>query len=28
MSDRDLRMGAWNNRRQWNMEVGRGRQTF
>ena len=28
MSERDLRMGEWNNRRQWNMEVGRGRQTF
>jgi hypothetical protein len=21
MSERDLRMGEWNNRRQWNMEV-------
>jgi hypothetical protein len=28
MSERDLRMGEWNNRRQWNMEVGRRRQTF
>ena len=28
MSERDLRMGEWNNRRQWNMEVGRCRQTF
>jgi len=28
MSERDLRMGGWNNRRQWNMEVGRHRQTF
>jgi len=25
---RDLRMGEWNNRRQWNMKVGRRRQTF
>jgi hypothetical protein len=23
-----LRMGEWSNRRQWNMEVGRRRQTF
>ena len=23
ISDRDLRMGEWNNRRQWNTEVGR-----
>jgi len=22
------RMGEWNNRRQWNMKVGRRRQTF
>ena len=28
MSERDIRMGKWNNRRQWNMEVGRDRQTF
>jgi len=28
MNGRDLRMGEWNNRRQWNMEVGRRRQTF
>jgi hypothetical protein len=21
MSERDLRMGKWNNRRQWNMKV-------
>ena len=28
MSERDLRMGEWNNRRQWNMKVGRRRQTF
>jgi hypothetical protein len=28
MSERDLRMGEWNNRRQWNMEVGRRGQTF
>jgi hypothetical protein len=28
MSERDLRMGEWNNRRQWNREVGRRRQTF
>ena len=28
MSERDLRVGEWNNRRQWNMEVGRRRQTF
>jgi hypothetical protein len=28
MSERDLRMDEWNNRRQWNMEVGRRRQTF
>jgi hypothetical protein len=25
---RDLRMGKWNNRRQWNMKVGRRHQTF
>jgi len=28
MSERGLRMGEWNNRGQWNMEVGRRRQTF
>jgi hypothetical protein len=28
MSERDLRMGERNNQRQWNMEVGRRRQTF
>ena len=28
MSERDLRMGEWNNRRQWNMAVRRRRQTF
>ena len=28
MGERDLRMEEWNNRRQWNMEVGRYRQTF
>jgi hypothetical protein len=28
MSERDLRMGGWNNRGQWNMEVGRRPQTF
>ena len=28
MSERDLRMGEWNNGRQWNMEVGRRSQTF
>ena len=27
MNERDLRMGEWNNRRQWNMKVGRRRQT-
>ena len=27
MNGRDLRMGEWNNRRQWNMKVGRRRQT-
>ena len=27
-SERDLRMGEWNNGRQWNMEVGRRHQTF
>jgi len=28
MNERDLRMGEWNNRGQWNMKVGRRRQTF
>ena len=28
ISERSLRMGEWNNRRQWNMEVRRRRQTF
>jgi hypothetical protein len=28
MNERDLRMGEWNSRRQWNMTVGRRRQTF
>jgi hypothetical protein len=28
MSERDLRMGEWKNKRQWNMEVGRRGQTF
>jgi hypothetical protein len=28
MNERDLRMGEWNNRRQWNMKVGRHRKTF
>jgi len=28
MNERDLSMGEWNNRRQWNMKVGRRRQTF
>jgi hypothetical protein len=28
MNKRDLRMGEWNNQRQWNMKVGRRRQTF
>ena len=28
MSERGLRLGEWNNRRQWNMGVGRRRQTF
>jgi hypothetical protein len=28
MSERDLRMGEWNNQSQWNMELGRRRQTF
>ena len=28
MRERGIRMDEWNNRRQWNMEVGRRRQTF
>jgi len=28
MSERDLKIGEGNNRRDWNMEVGRRRQTF
>ena len=28
MGERELRMGEWNNQGQWNMEVGRRRQTF
>jgi hypothetical protein len=28
MNERDLKMGEWNNRRQWNVDVGRRRQTF
>jgi len=28
MNGRDLRMGEWNNRRQWNMKVRTRRQTF
>ena len=28
MSERKLRMGEWNNRMQWNMEVVGRRQTF
>jgi hypothetical protein len=28
MSEGDVRMGEWNNRRQWNVEGGRRRQTF
>jgi hypothetical protein len=28
MNERDLRMGDWNNRRQWNVEVRRRRQTI
>jgi hypothetical protein len=28
MNERNLRMGEWNNRRLWNMTVGRRRQTF
>jgi hypothetical protein len=28
MNERDLRMGEWNNRRQWSMAVRRRHQTF
>jgi hypothetical protein len=28
INERDLRMGEWNSRRQWNMKVGRRRQMF
>jgi hypothetical protein len=28
MSERGLRMGKWNNRSQWSVEVGRRHQTF
>jgi len=28
MIGRGLRMGEWNNRKQWTTEVGRRRQTF
>jgi len=28
MNEGDLRIGEWNNRREWNMEVGRRHQTF
>ena len=28
MGERNLGMGEWNNRRQWNMEVGGRRQTL
>jgi hypothetical protein len=28
VSGRDLRMGGWNNRRQWSMAIGRRPQTF
>jgi len=28
MNGRGIRMGEWNNRRQWNMKVGRRRQKF
>ena len=28
MGERELRMGDWNNRGQWNTEVGRRRQAF
>jgi len=28
MNERGLRVGEWNNRKKWNIEVGRRRQTF
>jgi hypothetical protein len=28
MRERGLRMGEWNNRRHWNMEVGRRRKVY
>jgi hypothetical protein len=28
MNERDLRMGEWNNRGQWNMKVGGRHQTY
>jgi hypothetical protein len=28
MNERDLRMGEWNNLRQWNVRDGRRRQMF
>ena len=28
INETDLRMGEWNNRRQWNMKVGRRRQNI
>jgi hypothetical protein len=28
MSERGLRMGEWNSRREWNIGVGRGREGF
>jgi hypothetical protein len=28
MKERDLKMGKWNNRRQWTMAAGRRRQTL
>jgi hypothetical protein len=28
MNERDLRMGEWNNKRQWSMKVGSHRQAF
>jgi len=28
MNKKDLRLDEWNNRRQWDVEIGRRRQTF
>jgi hypothetical protein len=28
MNERDIRIGEWNNRKQWNVAVGKRRQTF